>query len=255
MGRLKPPAPPAILCEWSENGEWLDEAHSACFSTLFAVDVAAASSRPESSATESAHNATLKKTMATDAADAVKELVAVLREFDQFRATFTQLTQDAEGTVLQEMRGTVQLRRPRQFYWRVTEPYQQTIVVLDSTLWIVDDDLEQVTVQSLSEQMGPSPAVLLSSDPSEIDQRYQVSRESLPGGAIRFSLTPRSEEALFDRLRVVFQDGLLQEMDFRDSLGQSTAIDFANGLRHAELDKSLFQVSIPDGYDVIDDRK
>ena len=185
---------------------------------------------------------------------AVQQLVSALQVIDRFRATFTQLTQDAEGATLQEIRGSMQWRRPRQFRWRITEPYQQTLVVVNDKLWIVDDDLEQVTIQRLSEQAtGPTPAVLLSGDPAEIEQHYRVEHDKLPGGTQRFTLTPRNEEALFDQLRVVFRDELLVEMDFSDSLGQRTAINFADASRQFTQDAGVFQVAIPDGYDVVDD--
>lgn len=185
--------------------------------------------------------------------EATSALIGALSKMQQFKANFVQLTQDAEGTILQEIKGRVHLSRPQRFHWQIMAPYQQTLVVQSEKLWIVDDDLEQVTVQSLSAQVGLTPAILLSGDPTQIQAHYTVSMKSLSNGAQQFVLRPQGEEALFDQLTVVLDQGTLQEMDFRDTLGQRTAINFSQVQLNKAFDEAIFAVSVPEDYDFIED--
>lgn len=184
---------------------------------------------------------------------ATQALITVLGQMNRFEADFAQFTQDAEGTVLQEVRGKVHLARPQRFYWHIQSPYHQKLVVRDQQLWIVDDDLEQVTVQGLSNQVGLTPAILLSGNPAEIQKHYTVAQQALPGEAQKFVLRPRAESGLFEQLNVVFDAGQLKEMDFRDTLGQRTAINFTQARLNQHFDDDIFTVAIPEGYDVIED--
>jgi outer membrane lipoprotein carrier protein len=184
---------------------------------------------------------------------ATQALMDVLAKMARFQADFAQFTQDSEGVILQEVRGRVHLARPQRFHWDIRSPYRQTLVVRDEKLWIVDDDLEQVTVQSLSAQVGLTPAVLLSGNPAEMQQHYSVSRDELPGGAQKFILRPRAEAGLFEQLNVVVEAGQLKEMDFRDTLGQRTAINFMQVHVNQAFDEAIFTVSVPEGYDYIED--
>lgn len=184
---------------------------------------------------------------------ATQSLIDALEKMQHFQADFAQFTQDSEGTVLQEIRGQVHLARPQRFHWEIKAPYRQTLVVQAQKLWILDDDLEQVTVQSLSTQVGLTPAILLSGDPAQIQQHYNVTVKSLPNDAQQFVLRPRAEEGLFDQLNVVIHEGQLKEMDFRDTLGQRTAINFTQGQLNKPFDDAIFAVTVPEGYDFIED--
>lgn len=184
---------------------------------------------------------------------ATSALIDALGNMKHFKANFAQFTQDSEGTVLQEIKGQVHLARPQRFHWEIKEPYRQTLVVQTQKLWILDDDLEQVTVQSLSTQVGLTPAILLSGDPAQIQQHYDVTMKPLPNEAKQFVLRPRAEEGLFDQLNVVIHEGQLKEMDFRDTLGQRTAINFSQGQLNQPFDESIFMVTVPEGYDFIED--
>ena len=90
-------------------------------------------------------------------------------------ATFEQWVMDAKQNTLQNVTGTMWIQRPGQFRWNTADPYPQQIVSDGKELWIYDEDLEQATRKTLDKQVGNTPALLLSGDPSRIADGFQVS--------------------------------------------------------------------------------
>ena len=56
---------------------------------------------------------------------------------------------------------------------------------------------------------------------------------------------------MFDSLRVSFNDGLINDMQMSDPVGQRTNILFHNVQLNAPLDDAQFSFAVPDGVDVI----
>ena len=59
---------------------------------------------------------------------------------------------DASGSRLQETHGHMVLAQPNQFWWQTADPFAQLLVSNGKRLWIYDEDLEQVTVQTLDQR-------------------------------------------------------------------------------------------------------
>lgn len=185
---------------------------------------------------------------------AAAHLTEQLSQLKQMEARFTQIVADAKGRILQEVQGAMAVERPRQFYWSTQQPYQQTIVANGQRFWIVDYDLEQVTVQPLDQRVGNTPALLLSEEPAQIARSFTVTFRPLPDPTLkRFTLTPKAEERLFETMTVTFRQNVLIEMDLQDHLGQRTAINFNQVKLNQTIAPGLFTVSIPAGFDVIDE--
>lgn len=191
-----------------------------------------------------------------------EKLVALLSKIKTIESDFTQLVHSAQGKPMQKMSGSMRVLRPHYFYWQIVEPYEQTLVVRQERLYIIDNDLEQVTVQSVQKSVGPNPALLLSGNPQKVKEHYNVVMQVLETektgeqhneNRYRFTLTPLFAEALFDQLTVIFAGDTLESMDFKDNLGQATAIDFKSVFQNKPLTKEKFEVSFPSNYDVIED--
>ncbi len=87
---------------------------------------------------------------------------AYLGSLKTLSADFVQLVQDKRGQLTDRATGTLTLSRPDRFRWDYREPYEQTIVADGRKLWLYDPDLQQVTVRSLEQGLGATPAMLLS---------------------------------------------------------------------------------------------
>ncbi|MCG8672469.1 MAG: outer membrane lipoprotein chaperone LolA [Pseudomonadales bacterium] len=183
---------------------------------------------------------------------ATKQLILFLSKMNAMEAKFRQWVEDSKKTTLQDVNGTIWVQRPGKFRWDTNLPYPQSIISDGDLLWIYDVDLEQVTQRKLDKHVGNTPALLLSGDPSKISSSFKVSAyEYEETGEWRFDLLPKAEDALFELLRVHFLKGALRDMYLRDSLGQTTRIEFSDAQINKTIEAKIFNFVPPEGVDVI----
>ena len=149
-----------------------------------------------------------------------------------------------------ETAGELALKRPGLFRWHTDEPMEQLLVSDGKQVWLYDPDLEQVTIQSLDQRLTHTPALLLSGDVSQIRENFEITFKE-GGSVVDFILKPKSKDTLFDSLRLSFRNGVLNDMQLIDSIGQRTNILFMNVKMNEPLDNKQFSFEIPEGADVI----
>ena len=181
---------------------------------------------------------------------AVKRLTELLNQAQTITARFSQLSLDGSGTQLQETAGELALKRPGLFRWHTDEPMEQLRVSDGKQVWLYDPDLEQVTIQSLDQRLTHTPALLLSGDVSQIRENFEITFKE-GGNVVDFILKPKSKDTLFDSLRLSFRNGVLNDMQLIDSIGQRTNILFMSVKMNQPLDDKQFSFEIPEGADVI----
>lgn len=181
---------------------------------------------------------------------AVKRLTQLLNQAQTITARFSQLSLDGSGTQLQETAGELALKRPGLFRWHTDEPMEQLLVSDGKQVWLYDPDLEQVTIQSLDQRLTHTPALLLSGDVSQIRENFEITFKE-GGSVVDFILKPKSKDTLFDSLRLSFRNGVLNDMQLIDSIGQRTNILFMSVKMNEPLDYKQFSFEIPEGADVI----
>lgn len=181
----------------------------------------------------------------------IQKLQQLLVGMDSFEATFVQHNYDGRGSVLQTLEGKLQAKKPGKFYWQTKPPYQQILVTDGKTLWLYDQDLEQVTVQPLDDRLVTTPALLLTGKLDELSNAYDVFGEQLQK-EWNFVLTPKSKDVLFDRLRLEFSaKGKLSRMVIQDNVGQKTVLSFRDVKTNIKIPDALFTFEPPAGVDVI----
>ena len=185
-----------------------------------------------------------------DQAASTKRLTGLLNQAETLTGRFSQLSLDGSGTQLQETSGELSLKRPGQFRWHTDAPMEQLLVSNGKTVWLYDPDLEQVTVQQLDQRLTHTPALLLSGDVSTISENFEVSHTEA-GEVVDFTLKPKAKDTLFDNLRLSFRNGVINDMQLIDSVGQRTNILFIGVKMNQPLKADLFTFQIPEGADVI----
>ncbi len=181
---------------------------------------------------------------------AVKRLTELLNQAQTITARFSQLSLDGSGTQLQETAGELALKRPGLFRWHTDQPMEQLLVSDGKQVWLYDPDLEQVTIQSLDQRLTHTPALLLSCDVSQIRENFEITFKE-GGSVVDFILKPKAKDTLFDSLRLSFRNGVLNDMQLIDSIGQRTNILFMSVKMNQPLDDKQFRFDIPEGADVI----
>ena len=188
-----------------------------------------------------------------NSASAATNLNNLLKNVKSMTANFSQTTSGAGGKGLSKasrnFSGTMAVQRPNQFRWQIDGTASQLIVANGNTLWVYDKDLNQATKQSVSNQVGDTPALILSGDPSKIANNFNVTQPIASKNY--YVLYPKSGNANFKSLGIAFNGGNPVMMVLNDNLGQTTTIRFSNVKRNASIASNQFSFTPPKGVDVI----
>lgn len=190
--------------------------------------------------------------------DAIKDLQGLLGDIKSFSADFVQETRSGGNTVLQSIKGQMKVAKPGKLRWKTEGVYEQLVVSDGKSIWIFDEDLEQVSIKNMNNRLSETPALLLGGDVSVIENDFIVSQKHTENQLV-FILLPKDTSQLFDSLELRFnklsQQKVLQEMIISDASGQFTDIRFTNSVNNPKINADLFTFQIPEGIDVIDGRQ
>lgn len=194
--------------------------------------------------------------LSTTADDAVS-LQKMLQPLDSLQGKFSQKQFDSDGELLQQSEGDFALQRPGKFLWNTALPFEQQLISNGQRLWLYDPDLEQVSIQTVDTNLQQTPALILSGDSEQLKANFQIiehkaNADQKAGGQEReFLLLPRQAEPVFERLILVFNDGVLSALNVHDSLGQLTQFEFLKVSANKKMNEALFEFEIPAGTEVI----
>ncbi|MBO9663108.1 outer membrane lipoprotein chaperone LolA [Dokdonella sp.] len=193
--------------------------------------------------------------LAAQAADSARaRMEAFSKGLRSVTAQFAQTVTDANGHRGDESRGALSLEAPRQFRWETKEPYQQTIVADGERVWIYEPDLQQVSVRNQSSEEAHSPLTVLT-DLSQLDSQFASGEGGEREGLVWLKLTSKAKEPEFEYAELGFDAAGLVRMRFKDQLGNTTEIRFADWKRNPNLPAATFKFTPPKGVDVIGDLK
>ncbi len=178
---------------------------------------------------------------------AAQELQTLLRDLDGIIADFSQQVTNGQGYMVEETQGTLYLAKPR-FRWEVLAPYPQVILANGDYIEVYDPDLEQVTQKDIAGAVDQAPLALLTQSELTLADHFVVESLALENAKRRFILSPTSQEALFERLEMVFNGADLDSLQIFDHSGQQTYIRFSN---YQSAQSSLFELEYPSGTDFV----
>ena len=181
-----------------------------------------------------------------DKLTASKRLNKLLTNTKSMTANFSQTTKGANSGTFS---GAMSVQRPNNFRWETKSPSEQLIVANGSSMWVYDKDLEQATKQKVDSQVGNTPALLLSGDPSKIDKNFKITQPY--ANKNYYVLYPKSDSASFKSLSMSFSGGKPVMMVLNDSLGQTTSIRFSRIKMNSSISSSQFKFTPPKGVDII----
>jgi len=183
--------------------------------------------------------------------DGSQRLKQLLGSFDSFSAEFDQISAADDSRRMEQSHGTLVMAKPNRFNWIAKEPFPQQLVSDGETLWIYDPDLEQATRRAVHDQQSGVPALILNGQVDELQQSYRIRLLQEKEQSQLFEMLPLGEESIFTRIRLLFNDGLIAELQLEDSLGQRTSILFQNQKLNPTLGEQEFVFLPPEGTDII----
>jgi outer membrane lipoprotein carrier protein len=183
-------------------------------------------------------------------ATAIDKLHAFVDNTKSARASFRQVVVGKSGRKPQLAEGTMAFSRPAKFRWTYDKPYQQLIVGDGDKLWVYDKDLNQVSVKTLGQALGSSPAALLAGD-NAIEKNFTLQEGETKDGIDWVEAQAKARESSFERLRIGFAGDALRVMEIVDNFGQTTTLTFGAIERNPTLPANLFHFAPPKGADVV----
>lgn len=187
------------------------------------------------------------------ASSALTQLVDRLTKIETISGAFVQFSVDQKGVRLQESKGEFKAQRPGKFYWHTESPLEQSIYSDGKTVTVYDPDLEQATIQKLSNEISATPAVLFSGDTANIGEQFNVDVRVWDEIVTQFLLTPKTSDSLFEKMILKFEGAQLAEMRLSDSLGQENSVSFVRTQLNQKFSEQDFQPILPEGTDIIRD--
>lgn len=174
------------------------------------------------------------------------------RGLETLQARFEQQVISNDGSVQAGSSGTVWLSRPHLFRWEYGGDFPELVVADGRNIWIYDEMLEQVTVRDQSQLAVNSPLMLLT-DPSQLDEQFEVRELGDTGELDLLELRARDQESEFERILLGLKDDRLEMMVMEDAFGLRTELQFVAIQRNPGLAPELFIFEPPESADIIGD--
>jgi chaperone LolA len=186
--------------------------------------------------------------------DTLEKLEGYLQQLKSFTADFSQSIENENAQVREISSGEVYVEKPLRFHWQYRYPYEQQLIADGQTLWIYDQDLNQVIIKPVQVAIKGAPASLLS-DTSALTKNYEVKHLEVIDGISWFVLTPKNTSEEFKEFYMGFSEKGLEIMEIHDNFNQITRIIFDNTTVNARIDASIFSFTPPKNADIIDERQ
>ena len=190
-------------------------------------------------------------------------LIAQASALEQFKA-FVAGTKSARGGFNQRMvkeesgklrvsstaNGVFLFARPGKFIWTYQKPYEQILQADGEKLFIYDKDLNQVTIKTLGNAIGTSPAAILFGS-NDLEKNFTLSEGGLREGIEWLQAIPKAKDTSFEKIGIGLKDGVPVAMELRDSFGQISLLSFTKFEKNPSLPANQFHFTLPKGADVL----
>ena len=172
-----------------------------------------------------------------------------LQTLHNFSASFTQKVTDANHEVLQEATGVLKLKQPNKLYWELNPPNENILIADGTTLWNIDPFVEQVTAINQDQAVANNPLILLTQPNSAAWEDFTVSHSNNT-----FRIDAKKADSAVHSLVLVFENEQLSSMSMQDSQQQISDLYFDDIQQNNTISDSIFSFSLPQGYDLDDQR-
>ncbi len=184
-------------------------------------------------------------------ADVRQQLENFLDGLKTLKAEFSQELINTETDQVSHSRGVFYLSRPERFRWVYEGEYPRYIIADGRTIWLVEEDIQQVSQRSQKSALEGTPASLFAST-LDLDRDFEIKDLGQRMGLGWLKLVPKKEDGQFEQILLAFEGDKLVRMEMADRFGQVTRFSFFNLQRNLPLDDSLFRFVPPPGYDILD---
>ena len=166
------------------------------------------------------------------------------------QAKFEQSVLDTENATAGQMHGLFLLERPGRFRWDYVVPRKQVILADGRDVWVIEEDLKQVTRHYQKWALKGTPAAFLAME-AKLEDDFEVVEIGERQGMHWLELLPRDPESDFNRILLAFADSQLRRLELNDKFGQISRFTFYEIQRNVPIDPQLFVYEGKDDWDVL----
>ncbi|MCB1801044.1 MAG: outer membrane lipoprotein carrier protein LolA [Gammaproteobacteria bacterium] len=166
------------------------------------------------------------------------------------QAKFEQSVLDTENGTAGKMFGLFLLQRPGLFRWDYVAPVKQVILADGRDVWIIEEELKQVTRHLQRWALKGTPAAFLAMD-VPVEKDFEIVEIGERMNLQWLELIPRDPESDLNRVLLAFSGDQLQRMELNDKFGQVSRFVFADIERNQPIDPDLFVYQGRDDWDVL----
>jgi outer membrane lipoprotein carrier protein len=170
------------------------------------------------------------------------DFVDFFNSFETISANFNQQTIDENNSLLASTTGYFKFKRPMQFIWKTQQPIEQTLLLNNNQLWLVDHELEQASIRNIDE-LKNTPLYWLLNRPKQIKT---LPTFELEAQNIRWYATQQNNQLSFG-----FSNGRLLAIQMNNQLNQTILVNFSDLKINPILDKNTFKLALSPDFDVI----
>ena len=195
-------------------------------------------------------------------ASGLKSLEEFVKTVKTGQADFTQMVtspaKDGQAPRVKKSSGQFEFSRPSRFKFTYVKPFVQTIVADGQTLWLYDQDLNQVTARQQSQVLGSTPAALIASaaDLKALQAEFALTDAPDKDGLEWVVATPAAKDGQLQTVRVGLKASAsgtptLEVLEILDSFGQRSVLSFSGFQVNPALPAKTFEFKPPVGADVL----
>ncbi|MCW2311550.1 outer membrane lipoprotein chaperone LolA [Rhodoferax antarcticus] len=195
-------------------------------------------------------------------ATGLKSLEEFVKTVKTGQADFTQVVtspaKDGRVPRVKKSSGQFEFSRPSRFKFTYVKPFAQTIVADGQTLWLYDQDLNQVTARLQSQVLGSTPAALIASaaDLKALQADFALADAPDKDGLEWVVATPTATDGQLQTVRVGLKASAngaptLEVLEILDSFGQRSVLSFSGFQVNPALPANAFDFKPPVGADIL----
>jgi outer membrane lipoprotein carrier protein len=162
--------------------------------------------------------------------------------FEALSADFTQQTFNGSNTLLTKTSGYLHFKRPASFVWQTKTPIEQTLLLNNHELWLIDTELKQASKQ-VTNDLKNTPLYWLMNRPENLQDLPRFSHSRL---GVNWYKTSQSNQLSFG-----FRNKTLDTIQLTSQLDQKIQIVFSKIIFNPKLNESVFALNLAPDFDVI----
>lgn len=180
-------------------------------------------------------------------------VVDFFNNIDTMRAEFTQINKGVSSTSAIQGSGEIFLEKPNKLFWEMLEPYRKTMVINGSTMIFYDEDLNQALISDYIKDNNSSWINLFMESKYSNDAQL-IKEQTLIDDQYYVSFMIDDFRDQYKSVIFVFQNERLNKVKLEDLSSQTIEIEFTAFEINPIIKETLFNFTVPQSADVIDQR-